>query len=105
MLRRRKPDDNGGTSRFSEPPWNEQSDEWLRLDERLPADHLARLIEQAVQRLDLAPLIESYAGVGKKANRPDSMIKMVLYETQSQRLSPAQWSRDVKENEPLPQRS
>ncbi len=29
-------------------------------------------------------------GVGKKASRPDLMIEIVLYEIQSQRLSPAQ---------------
>ena len=69
MLRRRKDNNNGGGSRFLEPPWNEQSDGWLRLDERLPADHLARLIEQVVQHLDLTPLIESYAGVGKKLSK------------------------------------
>jgi hypothetical protein len=29
------------------------------------------------------------------------MVKIVLYEIHTQRLSPAQWARDVKENEPL----
>jgi transposase len=91
----------GNTERFAEPFWNEQSAEWLRLDERLPSNHLAREIEIGVDRLDLTSLFESYAGVGKKALRPDLMLKIVLYEIHSQRLSPAQWARDVQECEPL----
>jgi transposase len=87
--------------RFAEPPWTRQGDESLRLEERLPADHLARRIERAVEQLDLTSLVESYAGVGKRALRPDLMVKIVMYEMHSQRLSPAQWARDVKENEPL----
>lgn len=99
MLRVWKP--AGNAERFAEPSWNEQSEDWLRLDERLPCDHLARQIEDGVDRLDLTSLFESYAGVGKKAFRPDLMVKIVLYEIHLQRLSPAQWARDVQENEPL----
>lgn len=92
---------NGSEARFARPPWTAESDEWMRIDERLRSDHLARQIERAVDRLDLTPLIGSYVGVGKKAHRPDVMVKIVLYEMHSQRLSPAQWARDVTENEPL----
>jgi transposase len=99
MLKARKPVDN--RERFVEPPLNEQSQEWLRLDERLPDDHLARRIEKAAGLLDLSALRESYAGVGIKGLPPDLMLKVVLYEMHAQRLSPAQWARDVKENEPL----
>ena len=101
MLKVWKPVGNAFAGRFAEPPLNEQTEEWLGLDERLPSDHLARQIEQAVERLDLTWLVKSYAGVGKKAHRPDLMVKIVLYEIHSLRLSPAQWARDVKENEPL----
>ena len=100
MLERREQFGNGA-DRFAEPPWQGQSDEWLQLDERLPLDHLARQIEEAAEQLDLVPLMESYAGVGKEAHRPDLMVKIMLYEIRSQRLSPAQWAKDVKENEPL----
>jgi transposase len=101
MLRVCKAAGKSVTGRFAEPTCNEQEDEWLELDGRLPLDHLARQIEQVVERLDLTSLGQSYAGVGKKAHRPDLMVKIVLYEIHSQRLSPAQWARDVKENEPL----
>jgi transposase len=51
--------------------------------------------------LDLGPLFDLYLGAGKKALRPDLLLKLVLYEMQNNRPSPAQWARDVQENEPL----
>lgn len=65
-------------SRFAPPPWNRESEDWLRLDERLPQDHLARRIDRAVEMLDLEPLYKLYYGVGRKACRPDLMLKVVL---------------------------
>jgi transposase len=84
---------------FALPPWTTDSPEWQAIDRRLPADHLARRIAEAVETLDLAPLLASYLGVGKPALRPDLLLRLVLYEMQSQRPSPAQWGRDVRENE------
>ena len=101
MLNAWQPDGNRAIGRFIDPTWNEQSEEWLQLDARLPPDHLARRIDRVVQCLDLTPLIDSYAGVGRKALPPDLMVKIVLYEIHSKKLSPAQWSRDVREHEPL----
>jgi transposase len=87
--------------RFATPPWTTASAPWQALDQRLPPDHLARRIARAVDRLNLGPLWSSYYGVGKKALRPDLLLKAVLYEMHSQRPSPAQWAKDVRENEPL----
>ena len=80
---------------FAAPPWNRQSPEWLAIEDTLPADHLARLIAEAVDQLDLTPLFASYAGVGSQACRPDLMLKIVLYEIQTGHHSPAQWARDA----------
>jgi transposase len=87
--------------RFAAPPWTNGSEPWLALDQRLPADHLARRIARAVERLNLDALFASYLGVGKKALPPDLLLKAVLYETHSKRPSPAQWAKDVRESEPL----
>ncbi len=87
--------------RFATPPWTTASEEWQALDQRLPADHLARRIAEAVDRLDLSPLWASYLGVGKRALRPDLLFKAVLYEMHSKRPSPAQWTKDVRNNEPV----
>ena len=74
--------------RFAAPPWNPQSPEWLAIEDSLPADHLARAIDEAVDQLDLTPLFASYLGVGSKAHRPDLMLKIVLYEIQTGHHSP-----------------
>jgi transposase len=81
--------------RFAEPPWSRDSPEWIALDDALPADHLARVIDEAVDQLDLTALFASYAGVGSRAHRPDLMLKIVLYEVQTGHHSPAQWARDA----------
>jgi transposase len=81
--------------RFAAPPWNRLSPEWIQIDDALPVDHLARVIDEAVDQLDLTPLFASYAGVGSRAHRPDLMLKIVLYEIQTGHHSPAQWARDA----------
>jgi transposase len=86
---------------FTTPPWTTESEPWQALDRHLPADHLARRIAQAVERLDLSPLWESYLGVGKRALPPDLLLKLVLYEMHDKRPSPAQWTKDVRESEPV----
>lgn len=91
----------GKLDRFAAPPLTTESEEWQTLDQRLPTDHLARRIAQAVEILDLGPLLDSYLGVGEKALRPDLLLTMVLYEMHSKRPSPAQWTRDVRESEPV----
>ena len=80
---------------FATPPWDRDSPDWQRLDAKLPADHLARRIDQAVEGLDLTGLCNAYAGKGSQAHRPDLLLKVVLYEMQRKRSSPAQWFEDL----------
>ena len=68
------------------------------IDAQLEADHLARLIDQGVDRLDLTPLRRSYTGRGTRPWPPELMLKIVLFEIQRGRTSPAQWYQDTKEN-------
>src|SRR5437867_3795693 len=86
---------------FAPTPWTDESEEWLALDQRLGAEHLARRVDEAVGLLELRPLFDSYLGVGKNALRPDLLVKLVIYELQNNRPSPAQWARDVYESEPV----
>ena len=81
--------------RFAATPWNRTSPERIEIDDTLPADHLARVIDEAVDQLDLTRLFASYAGVGSRAHRPDLMLKIVLYEIQTGHHSPAQWASDA----------
>jgi transposase len=84
--------------RFRPPPWTPSTLAWQTLDAQLEPDHLARLIDQGVRRLDLTALFRSYAGRGSRPARPDLMLKIVLFEIQRGRSSPAQWYQDTKEN-------
>ena len=68
-----------------------------QIEDSLPADHLARAIDEAVDQLDLTAFFASYLGVGSKAHRPDLFLKIVLYEIQTGRHSPDQWAQDVRD--------
>jgi transposase len=81
---------------FADPPWDENHPQWQNIDDRLPPDHLAWQIDQAVDQLDLLPLLESYQGRGSPPLRPDLMVKIVLYEMQCGKRSPAEWFRDSR---------
>ena len=83
---------------FRQPLWTRTSPKWLELDQKLEADHLARLIDRGVELLDLTPLEQSYAGHGSLPCPPKLLLKIVLFEIQRGRTSPAQWYLDTKEN-------
>jgi len=88
-------------ARFAAPPWGDEDPRRLELAQRLDADHLARRIDQAVGRLDLGPLWQSYAGTGSPPHRPDLLLRAVLFEQRRGQHSPAAWYRDARECEPL----
>lgn len=89
------------SGRWATPPWNEESPEWIVLDQRLSNGHLARWVDALVRELDLEAFMQGYTGVGIRAHRPDLLLKAVLYEMFQGRLSPAQWTRDFREVEPI----
>lgn len=65
MLRRRMRLDKPITDvEFALPPWDEEDVHWREIDERLPESHLARRIDEGVDRLDLTPLLRVYEGRG-----------------------------------------
>jgi transposase len=87
--------------RFAASPWADDALPRLELESRLGPDHLARRIDQAVDRLDLSALRGRYGGVGSEAYRPERLLKAVLYEVRNGRPRPAQWRRDAHECEPV----
>jgi transposase len=95
------PRDYPHLDRFAAPPWDPTSPERLAIDDDLPADHLARAIDEAVDRLDLTDLFASCAGVGSKPHRPDLMLKIVSDEIQTGHHSPGQWAEDTPDRRGL----
>jgi transposase len=96
-LVRPPPRDSPHLDRFAAPPWDPRSPERRAIDDDLPADHLARALDEVVDRLDLTALFASYAGVGSRPHRPDLMLKIVLYELQTGHHSPAPWAKDLRD--------
>jgi transposase len=95
------PPDDAPRARFLNPLWQDDHPQALDLQRRLPHDHLARQIDQAVRRLDLRPLHAYYGGTGDLAYPPDLLLKVVLYATRSARQRPAPWHKDARESEPV----
>ena len=84
--------------RFAEPPWNAHSVPWRQSDAQLPPDHLAREIRQAMPRLDFTELYGSYAGRGKRPQRPALMLALVLFALRQGQRTPSQWVPDTHEH-------
>jgi len=86
---------------FAPPPWDETSADWQAIDQRMPEEHVAREIDRAVEQLDLRAVYATYQGRGSPPVRPDLMVKMILYELQIGRPSPAEWFHDSRDSDTL----
>ena len=49
-----------------------------RLEELIPADHLVRVIDQAIEQLNLEPLLRQYKGGGTSSFHPGMMLKVIV---------------------------
>lgn len=97
--RRRRPLNVDTEVAFAEPAWDHTAAAWREIDSRIPENHLARQVDAAVDRLDLNELVWSYEGRGSPPWRPDLMLKLVMYELECGKQSPADWFRDAREND------
>jgi len=79
----------------------EDSAEWLELGEQFESGSKARIIHEAVDRMDLSVLEAAYCGLGDPAYPPDLMLKMALFEIVEGRVSPSQWFRDARVHKAL----
>ncbi len=92
---------NPSLGRFATPPRDGASLPWQLLDHRLPAEHLARVIDQAANGLGLTGPYTASAGRGSLPHPPALLLQAVPYELQNGRRRPAQWHRDAAESGPL----
>jgi transposase len=49
------------------------------LDEFVPEDHEARIINEVVDTMELSPLLNKYKGGGAPAYHPGMMLKIIIY--------------------------
>jgi len=87
--------------RYAPPPWADDAPARRDIDRRLDPDHLARSIERAVARLDLAAFVAGYGRTGSSPHRPDLLLRAVLYAARRGRHRPAEWDRDARESDPV----
>jgi transposase len=50
-----------------------------RYDEKIPADHLVRLVNGAIDEMDLGVLLAEYEGGGASSYHPKMMLKVLVY--------------------------
>jgi transposase len=74
---------------------------WKEIDEKLEADHPARIVDRQVDGLDRECLDRLYRGVGELAFDPVIMLKMVLFQIHQGNRSPAKWFSEAKFNEAM----
>lgn len=72
---------------------------WKRIDQKLPEDDHARIVDRQVSRLDRETLDRLYEGTGKDAYDPIALLRIVLYEYLKGRRSPATWEEEARINE------
>ena len=65
--------------KFKKPNYEEMLNQTIRLDEVLPANHLARFVVDVIEQLDLAPIYERYAAVGGEAIAPEVLLGLLFY--------------------------
>ena len=92
---------NTSKARFRSLPWHDNHPCKLDIERRLAPNHLARIFDDAVERLDLALLRNTYHGTGSEAHLPERLLRAVLYEVRNGFHSPAQWYTHARENEPV----
>lgn len=51
----------------------------VNLDEMVPEHHVVRVVDRAVESMDLSPLLARYPGGGTSAYNPAMLLKVILY--------------------------
>ena len=49
------------------------------LDELIPKEHLVRVVNDTIDKMDIDPLIESYKGGGTTSYYPKMLLKVLVY--------------------------
>ncbi len=73
----------------------------MELKEKFEDDSRVQAVESFVESLDPELLESTYVGCGKEAVPPDLLLRIALYEIIDSRPSPAQWAKDLKNDDAL----
>ena len=78
-----------------------QNQGWLfppTLGELIPAEHKVRLVSQAIDGMDLEPMLNTYQGGGTSAYHPRMLLKVLVYGYIEQLYSSRKIEKALKEN-------
>ncbi|HLE82132.1 MAG TPA: IS1182 family transposase, partial [Dehalococcoidia bacterium] len=68
------------------------------LDELIPAQHLVRVVDRAIEKMDLTPLLRQYKGGGTSSYHPKMMLKVLVYAYTQRTYSSRQIAKALREN-------
>ncbi len=71
------------------------------LGELVPKGHLVRVVNDAVERMNIDPLLERYKGGGTSSYHPKMMLKVVVYAYSQRIYSSRQIAKALRENIPF----
>jgi len=67
-------------------------------DEKIPADHLVRVVNAAVEKIDLGSLLAQYPGGGRSSYHPQMMLKVLVYAYAEKIYSSRRIAKALREN-------
>ena len=68
------------------------------LEEMIPADHLVRVVNEAIERIDLSSILARYKGGGTSSYHPKMMLKALVYAYSQGIFSSRQIAKALREN-------
>lgn len=68
------------------------------LDELIPENHLVRMVNQAIERMNIEPLLKKYKGGGTSSYHPSMMLKVLVYAYSQRIYSSRMIAKALKEN-------
>jgi transposase len=67
-------------------------------DEKIPAEHLVRVVNAAVEKIDLSSLLAQYPGGGRSSYHPQMMLKVLVYAYAEKIYSSRRIAKALREN-------
>lgn len=91
---------NGNSGKVVFKPYNQRQQLLFppSLDSLIPENHLVRLIDSAVEQLDLSAVLASYKGGGTSSYHPKMLLKVLIYSYTQKIYSSRRIAQATKEN-------
>ena len=67
-------------------------------EEMIPANHLVRVVNEAVEKIDVSPLLGPYQGGGTSSYHPKMMLKVLVYAYAERIYSSRRIAKALREN-------